>query len=144
MTLEIKDYFGKPVSLTPRVGLYEVYDFMGNEMPGLAILLDETESGEPYAVLTVSFGEFISVKNSAYIDTNNCRFADQLLDLGIAEPTSFTKQSGFCTYPLWVFKEDFLKEVGGEKYQEYSQAYDDYFDSISESEDEIEYDEMSL
>lgn len=144
MTLEIKDYFGKPVSLTPRVGLYEVYDFMGKEMPGLAILLDETESGEPYAVLTVSFGEFISVKNSAYIDTNNCRFADQLLDQGIAELTSFTKQSGFCTYPLWVFKEEFLQEIGGESYQKYSQAYDDYFDSISESEDEIEYDEMSM
>ena len=144
MTLEIKDYFGKPVSLTPRVGLYEVYDFMGKEMPGLAILLDETDSGEPYAVLTVSFGEFISVKNSAYIDTNNCRFADQLLDQGIAEPTSFTKQSGFCTYPLWVFKEEFLQEIGGESYQKYSQAYDDYFDSISESEDEIEYDEMSM
>lgn len=144
MTLEIKDYFGKPVSLTPRVGLYEVYDFMGKEMPGLAILLDETESGEPYAVLTVSFGEFISVKNSAYIDTNNCRFADQLLDQGIAEPTSFTKQSGFCTYPLWVFKEEFLQEIGGESYQKYSQAYDDYFDSISESEEEIEYDEMSM
>lgn len=138
MTLKIKDDFGQPVSLTPRVGLYTVRDYMGKEMPGLAILLDEAETKDPYAVLTVSFGEFISIKNSAYIDTNNCRFADQLLEQGIAEATGLTKSSGFGTYPLWVFKEEFLKEIGGEPYEEYSRAYDEYFDSVMSPEDEAE------
>lgn len=146
MKLEITDFTGRHISLSPRIELYSVEDFMGQEMPGLAVVLDESdgEEREQYAVLTVSFGEFISVKNSAYIDTNNCRFAEQLLDQGIAESTSFTKESGFCTYPLWVFKEDFLKEVGGENYQKYAQAYDEYFESKMVSEDETEYGEMSM
>lgn len=122
MLLKITNFFGEQVTLQPRVELYSVTDFMGAEMPGLAIVLDEaagsSDEQEEYAVLTVSFGEFISIKNSAYIDTNNCPFADQLLSQGIAEPTTFYKTSGFCRYPLWIFKEDFLKEIGGENYQQ--------------------------
>ena len=40
MTFEIKDYFETPIILEPRVELYTVYDFMGKELPGLAIVLD--------------------------------------------------------------------------------------------------------
>ena len=135
--LEIKDIFGKTVTLIPKVELYSVRDFMGKEMPGLALdlyMVDEEYGGlEPYATLTKSFGEFISIKNSAYIDTNNCYFADQLLGQGIAEATPLKKGSGFCIYPLWVFKEEFLQQIGGEKYQEYVRAYDQY---MGQSEDE--------
>lgn len=131
MIFTITDDFGQSVSLTPRLELYSVYDFFGIEMPGLAIVLDVASEdpaapAEGYAVLTVSFGEFISLRNSAYIDTNNCRFAQQILDLGIAKDTGFKKCSGFCEYPLWVFDTDFLKEIGGENYKKYSEAYDTY------------------
>ena len=84
MTFTIKDYFGREVVLRPRLELYSVCDFMGEEMPGIAIVLDDDQSNEQYAVLTVSFGEFISLRNSAYIDVNNCPFASQLLKEGIA------------------------------------------------------------
>ena len=50
---------------------------MGKEMPGLAIVLEDvTNVAEPeeYCMLTVSFGEFIGMKNCAYIDSNNCDF----------------------------------------------------------------------
>lgn len=104
MLLTIKDFSDREVLLKPSVGLYEVQDFMGKPMPGLAIILDRANSqGEKvgsYAVLTKSFGEFIGIKNCAYVDTNNCYFAQQLLDLGIADETVFLKSSGFCQYPL--------------------------------------------
>lgn len=128
MTLTITDYFGQRVELHPRVDLYTVKNFMGEEMPGLAIALyttdPETNEEQLYDVLTVSFGEFIGLRNSAYIDTNNCYFAHQLLEQGIAKDTGLTKQSGFCEYPLWIFDEKFLQEIGGEHYQEYLRAYD--------------------
>ncbi len=138
MLLKITNFLGEQVTLQPRVELYSVTDFMGTEMPGLAIVLDEaadeaagsTDEQEEYAVLTVSFGEFISIKNSAYIDTNNCPFAEQLLGQGIAERTTFYKTSGFCRYPLWIFKEDFLKEIGGENYQQYLRCFDAYFKAL--------------
>lgn len=49
MTLEITDIFGNRVELQPRVELYSVRDFMGQEMPGLAIALDEIVD-EPYGM----------------------------------------------------------------------------------------------
>ena len=141
MILTITDWAGDRVSLEPKVELYSVRDFMGKELPGLAIVLEKELPGlaivldkvggtpdeaEEYAVLTVSFGDFLSLKNGAYIDTNNCYFADQLLRQGIAEDTGFSRHSGFCQYPLWRFKEEFLKEIGGENYQEYLRSYDEY------------------
>ena len=145
MKLEITDFLGKKVSLTPRVELYNVQNLLlGKEMPGLAVVLDKAddEFNDQYAVLTVSLGEFISIKNSAYIDTNNCPFAEQLLTQGIAESTGLTKTSGFCTYPLWIFKEDFLKEIGGENYQKYSDTFDEYSKIFAPSENEGECEDM--
>ncbi len=130
MTFTIKDYFGREVVLRPRLELYSVCDFMGEEMPGIAIVLDDDQSNEQYAVLTVSFGEFISLRNSAYIDVNNCPFASQLLKEGIAQDTGLTKGSGFCRYPLWIFTEEFLKEIGAENYKIYDEAYKNYSISI--------------
>lgn len=130
MILTITDWAGDRVSLEPKVELYSVRDFMGKELPGLAIVLDKVGStpdeAEEYAVLTVSFGDFLSLKNGAYIDTNNCYFADQLLRQGIAEDTGFSRHSGFCQHPLWRFKEEFLKKIGGENHQEYLRHYDEY------------------
>ena len=129
-TFQITDCFGEQVTLQPRLGLYSVPDFMGQEMPGLAIILDRLgstpEETEQYAVLTTSFGEFIGAKDCAYIDTNNCYFASQLLEQGFAENTGLTKSSGFCQYPLWHFKEDFLREIGGEVYEQYANCFQSY------------------
>ena len=140
--LKITDYFGNPVTLRPRIELYSVTDFMGEELPGLAIVFDKIGDSpielEQYAFLTVSFGEHISIKNSAYIDTNNCPFAEQLLEQGIAEPTGFCKTSGFCKYPLWVFKEEFLQAVGGENYQEYAKIYDQHMEPSEENKEGLE------
>lgn len=133
MTFEIKDYFETPVILEPRVELYTVYDFMGKELPGLAIVLDMPIQGadekEQFAILTKSFEEFIGLKNSAYVDINNCPFAPQLLNRGFAKDTGLYKESGFCSYPLWTFDETVLKETGGEKYERYARAYDEYMES---------------
>ena len=80
-------------------------------------------------ILTKSFGEFIGLKNSAYVDINNCPFAPQLLNRGFAKDTGLYKESGFCSYPLWTFDETVLKETGGEKYERYARAYDEYMES---------------
>lgn len=139
MQFNIKDYFGSQVTVEPSVELYSVRDFMGKELPGLAVELNEVDSDgikTPYTMLTTSFGEFISIKNAAYIDTNNCPFAEQLLEQGIAQPTGLTKSSGFFQYPLWIFNEDFLKEHGGESYQKYSDEFDSYINQGDEDIDE--------
>ena len=87
------------------------------------------------------FVKFLTLKNCAYIDANNCPFALQLLADGIAQDTGYSKISGYCEYPLWVFKEDFLKEIGGDKYERYSEQFDAYM-RTNVQEDDTKMDEM--
>ena len=148
MQYQIKDFYDRELTVQPRLELYSVRDFMGKEMPGLAIVLEDvTNEAEPeeYCMLTVSFGEFIGMKNCAYIDTNNCDFADQLQSQGLASDTGFYKASGFCKYPLWQFEEGTLREIDNDVYQKYSDAYDGYMASMYGDEpDEDGIQEISL
>ena len=48
MKYQIKDFYGQELTVQPRLELYSVQDFMGNEMPGLAIVLEDvTDESEP-------------------------------------------------------------------------------------------------
>ena len=152
MNYKIK-VFEHEFEVTPETHLYTVSDFMGKEMHGIAVRLTwnnpETGIPQPFAMITKSFGEFIGMKNCAYIDLNNCPYATQLLQEGIAVDTGFNKQSGMCTYPLWQFKEEFLKEHGEANYKLYSDEYDRYMNAMcsGESEEDLEEDqteEMSM
>lgn len=148
MEFKITNKFGQALTLSPRLGLYTVKDFMGEKLPGLGIILDDvTNPAEPeqYAVLTVSFGEFIGSKNCAYIDVNNCYFANQLLIQGFGKDTGFSKTSGYCDYPLWQFDESTLREIGNDAYQKYSDAYDNYMESFNDDEpDEDDTPQMTM
>ena len=128
--IEIVDSFGDTIVVEPELGLYTAYDFMENKMPNLGIQFysyDEDGYRDPYATLTVNFGEFIGAKDCAYIDTNNNSFTAQLLQIGFCQDTGFTKQSGFCTYPLWKFDTNFLKEIDvNGLYDAYEKKFDEY------------------
>ena len=59
------------------------------------------EDGIPLAVITVNLGDLLE-RNMAYIDTNNCSWAeDFLIDNNFGIPTGEYKSSGFCVYPLY-------------------------------------------
>ncbi len=142
---QVADFLDQLTTVYPRLGLYEVREFMDKPMHILSIKM-YSEDGEPYATLTKSFGEFIAVKNCAYIDTKNCPYSKKLLELGVAKDTGITKASGFCRYPLWEFDEDFLKDIGGEQYEQYSKEFDDYmsFGEYEDEEPEIDSFEQSM
>ena len=131
---------GIKVEVIPKLVLCDVTDFLGRTMKNIGIELFAKEDGElkSFSDLTKTFGEFIGLKNTAYIDTNNNPFATQLLELGIAQDTGLYKSSGLCNYPLWLFDEDFLKEIGGEEYEKYRQQFDDGIGISDEPDDEDE------
>jgi len=64
---------------------------------------------EPYATLTVNLDPVMP--NMAYLDSNNvpdlCEF---VIDKGWAEKIG-EGTSGFCTYPLVLFTDEFLNDV---------------------------------
>lgn len=139
-TFTVKDATGTIVELTPEVVLYNSIDYMGKSQFNLGIRLYCKDSGalEPYANLTVNFHEFIGMKNYAYIDTNNCPFASEILKTGIARDTGLTKQSGYCTYPLWEFDKKFLEQIGGKTYQLYSDKYDENMEKAFADDDDMD------
>lgn len=68
-----------------------------------------TEDGEPYADLTVNLEDSMANCEMAYVDTNNCPWADNFIkDNGLGEPTGKVGKSGFCTYPLYKFNLDMM------------------------------------
>ena len=84
--------------LTPHLRLIEVTDFMGEKMHNISLNFTHMEDGAemPFANFTLNFGEFIGMKDCAYVDTNNCWFADEILKTGIAEDTGLTKAANLC------------------------------------------------
>ena len=125
MLFEISEYYtGGKIRLKPRVELYDTRDYMGKQMPGLAIVLDEVDQKEnvteQYAVLTVSFGDFLALKHCAFIDTNgDPDFPVWLIRNGLAIPTGVLQRSGFCEYPEYRFRADRLQELDPNGYASY-------------------------
>ena len=125
MLFEISEYYtGGKIRLKPRVELYDTRNYMGKQMPGLAIVLDEVDRNEnvteQYAVLTVSFGDFLALKNCAFIDTNgDPDFPVWIIRNGLAVPTGILQRSGFCEYPEYRFRADRLQELDPDGYASY-------------------------
>lgn len=61
----------------------------------------------PIATMTVCLDGQRAIKpkeGQAYIDTNNCPWAESLIEeLGIGENTEIMGFSGYCMYPLYQF-----------------------------------------
>ena len=69
----------------------------------LAIVLDSPTEG-PFATLTVNLDGPKLPTNYAYVDTNNCPWAEQFIKhRNLGKPTGMVGYSGYCTYPLYEF-----------------------------------------
>ena len=67
---------------------------------------------EPYGTLTVNLPGFALSENQAFLDTNNVyNLCQYILEHGWATETGETSQSGFCTYPLAEFTDEFLNTI---------------------------------
>ena len=66
----------------------------------------------PYARLTVNLPGVESFpENFSFVDSNNFDQAEDVIDqLGIGKVTQWRTCSGFCTYALYEFDEDKIKE----------------------------------
>lgn len=145
----MKNYKFRDTEVRLTIGLYTVYDFMGKEIPGLALLMTSLTNGQPEndydCALSVSFGEHIGIPNAFYVDTNNCPFAEDFLTQNnIATKTNLTKHSGFCEYPLYVLTPEFIQDIkadvspSSKYYQEYEAAVTNYnpFDFNKDEDDD--------
>lgn len=83
----------------------------------LAIDIWNYEDG-PIARLTVCLGN-VSNENSAYIDTNNCSWAENFIkEMQLGKPTGKTCRSGFCVYPEYEFNIDKLRDYMADEFED--------------------------
>lgn len=77
---------------------------------GVVTWNEENEYWESWGNLTTNLPGMCLDKNEAFLDTNNCahEIIAALMDKGYIKDTGMTRQSGFCTYPLVEFTEEFL------------------------------------
>ena len=76
----------------------------------LAVMADYIEG--PFAVLTVNLDDPLQDEEYAYIDINNCPWAeDFIVDNDLGTFTGEYGYSGWCEYPLYHFNIDKIKSV---------------------------------
>lgn len=96
-------------------------------IPGFIIDYMDAYTGSSYGDLAYTY-EYMGVspiRNGAYLILDDDSFVETLIESGFAYPTGLSKDVGESSLPrpLWVFKERFLKDVGGREYQNYIEAY---------------------
>lgn len=106
--MKVKTYFGE----------YEVKmvcsTYRNNN--SLAIILtchnDEYDFDEPFADLTVNLSGDIANDTYQFVDTNNCPWAEEFIEENnLGTPTGLYGGSGYCSYPLYQFNIDKIKET---------------------------------
>ena len=88
---------------------YEVTAHKANYYNGNLAIMLMCDYGEPYGTITTNLCDGLP-QNQAYVDTNNMPDAERFIkDNGLGEFTGVTKDSGYCTYPLYKFNLDKLE-----------------------------------
>ena len=79
----------------------------------IGLIVDDGNGYEPYADVTVNlnFGDEKLPINQGYLDTNNMPELEKFItENKLGKFTGLVKQSGFCTYPLYEFDMDRVRE----------------------------------
>ena len=84
-------------------------EYANNSNLYIGVVTEEDGYWEPWCDLTVNLGIPVP-RNEAFLDTNNCapEIITKLLGKGYAVDTGVRRSSGFCTYPLVRFTDEFL------------------------------------
>ncbi len=91
--------------------IFDIQQYMDQDNLYIGLLCNEDGYIEPFADLTVNLGGDMP-NYCAYVDTNNLPDAESFIqehELGTF--TGFTKRSGYCEYPLYMFEPDKLREL---------------------------------
>ena len=102
----------KSIKMETMFGNYDVMFSMDRYLADSSLYVGTFSFEEgPIATLTVCLDDKTLESNEAYIDTNNCPWAEDFLTKnGFAMPKGEWKRSGYCVYPLYAFDMDKLSE----------------------------------
>lgn len=115
-TLELDTQFGSIVQVSLTVSTY-----MNNNSLYVGMTTMEDGFREPYGNVTVNL-PYPVPPYCAFVDTNNMPELEEfLVQNGIAEFTGLERQSGFVSFPLYLFHTEKLRELCPDGITEYEQ-----------------------
>lgn len=92
----------------------EINSYMDNNRMYIGLVEVDGEYPEPFADLTVNISAPCP-DYCGYVDTNNCPELEGFIEKhGLGEFTGLMGNSGFCSYPLYLFDPEKLREVAPE------------------------------
>ena len=107
--LEMESRFSGKVKLE-----LEISSYMDNNRIYIGLVEVDGEYPEPFADLTVNISAPCP-DYCGYVDTNNCPELEGFIEKhGLGEFTGLMGNSGFCSYPLYLFDPEKLREVAPE------------------------------
>ena len=107
--LEMESRFSGKVKLE-----LEISSYMDNNRIYIGLVEVDGEYPEPFADLTVNISAPCP-DYCGYVDINNCPELEGFIEKhGLGEFTGLMGSSGFCSYPLYLFDPEKLREVAPE------------------------------
>ena len=107
--LEMESRFSGKVKLE-----LEISSYMDNSRIYIGLVEVDGEYPEPFADLTVNISAPCP-DYCGYVDINNCPELEGFIEKhGLGEFTGLMGNSGFCSYPLYLFDPEKLREVAPE------------------------------
>lgn len=107
--LEMESRFSGKVKLE-----LEISSYMDNNRIYIGLVEVDGEYPEPFADLTVNISAPCP-DYCGYVDINNCPELEGFIEkYGLGEFTGLMGNSGFCSYPLYLFDPEKLREVAPE------------------------------
>ena len=89
----------------------EINRYLSNGCIYIGLLTEEEGDWEPYGDITVNLREG-APDYCGYLDTNNMSGLEEFIKQNdIGEFTGLVQRSGFCTYPLYLFDPENLREL---------------------------------
>lgn len=117
----------KELKLTTQYGeqkevKFEISRYLSNNCIYIGLLTKEEDGFEPYGNVTVNMRGKVP-DYCGYVDTNSMPELEEfLVHYGIGTFTGLTQQSGFCTYPLYRFDADTLRNLCPKGMAEYERS----------------------
>ena len=119
-TYELNSEYGGKYIVSPWIDMYGNND---NLFVGLYCQDKGGEYWEPFCDVTVNTVSLAYLEGA--IDTNNNgeKIVDFLETNGFGQRTPYVVKSGFCTFPIFKFDEERLKQIDPKTFAEYQKAY---------------------
>ena len=115
--LEMNSKFSGKVKLELEINAY-----MNNNRMYIGLVEVDGEYPEPFADLTVNI-DAPCPDYCGYVDINNCpELEDFIVQHGLGEFTGLVGSSGFCSYPLYMFNVEKLREAAPESMEQFERS----------------------